>query len=519
MASAGGDGRSGARRALGASRSGVASLGGSAISTTEDRVGSSASNDNSAETTTRGLASDSQTSSPHKSAQTDSITEGHSPTLAERLAVLLAEKGPPAFPDLAKGNTPKGTSAENIEVFLKWAGLAVKRDTFARQTLIEGIPGHSRWDDDALFIVRVAANRTGLNVSSDLLHDVVREVAGKRRWHPVRDYLDACEAQWDGVARIDHWLSTYAGVAGEPGDAALAEYISAVGALFLVAAVHRVRKPGCKFDTLLVLEGRQGAGKSSVCRTLVPDANWFSDCLPLGAEPKVVIEMTTGRWICEFAELTGISRREVEEIKVFLSRQSDAARAAYGREPNERFRQFVSVGTTNDDKYLIDGTGNRRFLPVRVSGEIDLEGLLRDRGQLWGEAARRERTIGSNLFLPVHLWDVAARQQEERRIVGPIELALEDALGAINSGFIASRELNKIVSLRAGQGEARHVKLIAEAMRRLGWEKDRRSGKHIWRTGPEWQAKEWAYSEEHQAVVSAERARRSAIDDTNTPAF
>lgn len=213
---------------------------------------------------------------------------------------------------------------------------------------------------------------------------------------------------------------------------------------------------------------------------------------------------------------------QAEEVKVFLSRQRDAARAAYGRETTERPRQFVSVGTTNDDRYLIDGTGNRRFFPVRVSGEIDLEALRRDRDQLWGEAARRERGAGPDsmrdLFLPEHLWAVAARQQEERRVVGLIELALEDALGGIDAGFIASGDLTKIVSLRAGQGEARHVKLIAEAMRRLGWETDRRGNKRIWRKGAEWQAKGWVYDEETRAVVTAERARRSGFDDGTSDA-
>lgn len=417
-------------------------------------------------------------------------------TLAERLAAFREESGPPVFPDVNARGKPNGESVDNIEEFLRWAGLTVARDTFAKQTLIEGIPGHSRWDDDGLRIVRIEAQRCGLTVKPDLLYDAVFNLAGRQKAHPVRHYLDKCEAAWDGESRLSAWLVEYAGVEVAGLSPERQAYIAAVGELFLVAAVRRVRQPGCKFDTLLVLEGKQGAGKSSVCRTLVPDPDWFSDCLPLGAEPKVVIEMTTGRWLCEFAELTGISRREVEEVKMFLSRQSDAARAAYAREPSERPRQFIAVGTTNDDKYLVDTTGNRRFLPVTVTGSIDLEGLRRDRDQLWGEASRREKEFGAALSLPEQLWAVAAAEQEERRVVGPIEEALTAALGGIADGRIAAADLRKIVSLREGQGEARHSKQIAETMRRLGWTNGMDSkGTRFWRIGDAWRANSLGYDE------------------------
>ena len=138
--------------------------------------------------------------------------------------------------------------------------------------------------------------------------------------------------------------------------------MDAVGALILIAAVRRIRQPGCKFDEMLVLESPQGTDKSQALRVLAINNDWFSDYLPLNAKPQLVIEMLHGRWIVEAGELTGLKKADIEHLKAFLSRQIDRSRMAFGRLLKEYPRQCVIFGSTNLTEYLRDTTGNRRFL-------------------------------------------------------------------------------------------------------------------------------------------------------------
>ena len=192
-------------------------------------------------------------------------------------------------------------------------------------------------------------------------------------------------------------------------------YLEAVSSIFLIAAVRRVRTPGCKLDELLTLEAPQGTLKSSALRVLCPDDNWFSDDLPLGVDAKQVIERTGGKWIIEASELQGYTNAQIDHLKGMLARQVDGpVRLAYGHHSTEVARQFVAVGTTNKlTEYLRDSTGNRRFWPVRIA-RFDVAALKRDRDQLWAEAARRE-ALGESIRLPEALWAAAGVEQDARR--------------------------------------------------------------------------------------------------------
>jgi predicted P-loop ATPase len=224
---------------------------------------------------------------------------------------------------------------------------------------------------------------------------------------------------------------------------------------------------------MLILEGVQGSGKSSVGRILVPDEQWFTDSLPIGVDPKITIERTAAKWIVELAELTGISRRDVENVKAFITRQTDEAREAFARKATRAQRQFVLLGTTNDDRYLIDGTGNRRFLPIRVlggAGSIDLNGIRTARDQLWAEAAVREAE-GEPIELPREMWALANAEQEQRRLIHPIEERLLELLEGVEVGFIPSKEIRRALEFKVAHAETRHKKLGDDTMRRLGWER------------------------------------------------
>ena len=176
--------------------------------------------------------------------------------------------------------------------------------------------------------------------------------------------------------------------------------------------------PGCKFDSITVLEGVEGTNKSTAIRILAGDEN-FSDQSILGAKDKEVQEQLDGVWMHENADLAGMKRAEVEHVKAFASRQVDRARPAYGRVREDRPRRSIEWGTTNNKEYLLSQTGNRRFWPLKT-GKIDIEALKRDREQLLGEAATYE-AAGESMTLDPSLWGDAREAQEQRRVADPWE--------------------------------------------------------------------------------------------------
>ena len=188
----------------------------------------------------------------------------------------------------------------------------------------------------------------------------ITKVADDRAYHPVREYLDGLP-QWDGVTRVDTLLADYLGAEDTP-------YVRAVTRKTLCAAVQRVRQPGCKFDTVLVMCGPQGIGKSTLVHKL--GKTWFSDSLNLAdTRDKTAAEKLQGNWIIEIGELAGIGNAGVKTLRSFISTQDDKYRASYGRRVSSHPRQCIMIGTTNsEDGYLNDTDGGRRFWPVNTPG-------------------------------------------------------------------------------------------------------------------------------------------------------
>jgi virulence-associated protein E len=376
------------------------------------------------------------------------------------------------FPDV----TEKGglrPSLPNTKVALVKLGVECRHDLFKLRYLVNGLELESfvgDMSDPALLWLReIIYERFNFDPSTSTVHTAVMTLANHHRFHPVRDYLDGLT--WDGTPRIDQWLSTY----GEADDN---DYTRAVGTLVLMAAVRRVREPGCKFDEMLVLENpEQGTNKSQALQMLAVKPEWFSDNLPLGLQPKETIEALSGHWIMEVSELQGMRKSEIEKVKAFASRGTDRARMAYDRTVTEARRQCVIIGTTNSEQYLRDLTGNRRFWPVRV-GWFDLEGLERDRDQLWAEAAAREAS-GASIRLPEELWPAATAELAERVIENPFVSALEHALrekddrGGTMRGKIAAEDVWILLQVRPAQRSQQQFELLGDAMKQLGWERTR----------------------------------------------
>ena len=219
-------------------------------------------------------------------------------------------------------------------------------------------------------------------IARNIVAEAIETVARDNSYHPIRDWLDGIT--WDQTPRLDTWLTDYLGAAAS--DVHSEEYLREIGPKFLISMVARVYRPGCKVDYMLVLEGGQGSIKSTACRALA-GSEFFSDALR-DITSKDASQHLRGLWLIEIAELEAMSKAESTAMKAFLTRNVERYRPPYGRKEVIEPRQCVFIGTTNENAYLKDATGNRRFWPVKV-GRVELEVLKRDRNQLFAEAAQR----------------------------------------------------------------------------------------------------------------------------------
>lgn len=271
-----------------------------------------------------------------------------------------------------------------------WKGV-VGFDAFAVRTVkLEAPPwddldaselqgGVAEWDDcDDTRLVSWLSRRYGLEYRGPI-GAAVEVVARKNSFHPVRDYLRGLK--WDGQERLEEAPALYWGADDSP-------YHRAVFRWWMISAVARAFEPGCKADYVLILEGEQGLRKSSSLQALT--SPWFSDT-SFEISSKDAFMSLRGIWVHELAELDSLSRSDDSRAKSFFSSRSDKFRPPYGRRVVEQPRSCVFAGSTNENQYLRDPTGARRYWPMKCT-QLDLEGLRAARDQLWAEArARYER--------------------------------------------------------------------------------------------------------------------------------
>ena len=281
----------------------------------------------------------------------------------------------------AKGNTKNSpTNFENI----------IRQDPYfkgLRYNLLSHSPeivenGFVRtWDDfDDKKAISYIYKRYKINNPSMCLNALAL-VSKEREYHPIKEQINNIE--WDGVSRVEKFLTDVLQCDDTP-------YTREASRLIFAGGIHRIYKPGCKFDSVPVLIGRQGTGKSSVIRWLALDDKFYTDIYTI--EGKNGLENLSGKWICELSELLALKQSKGKEsIKSFLSRQTDYFRRAFAMHEKDYPRQCIFIGTTNDEQFLTDRTGNRRFLPVKVHSngyalykcEAEIKKYIR---QCWAEA-------------------------------------------------------------------------------------------------------------------------------------
>lgn len=392
------------------------------------------------------------------------MLNGHSLALPAALALV--------FPDTDRGGRPRATLM-NACAAIRALGIACRKNIFHDRLEIEGHPTQ-RWQqqvsDEAIIAIR-SKIRHEFDFDPGTLNtnDGVIVTALENYYHPIRDYLEGLA--WDRRPRIDRWLVDYMSAEDTP-------LTREFGRLMLLAAVRRVREPGAKFDEILVLEGPEGASKSTAIRLLAGEGN-FSDQPILTLSDRAQQEALRGVWLYEIADLTGISRADVDKVKAFASRTVDRARPAYGRHRLDLPRQCVFFGTTNNERYLQSQTGNRRWWPVQV-GKIKLAELHRDRDQLWAEAVARE--LHGSIRLAEKFWPEAGKLQTARleqdpwfELIGRIEPNGKNTFPAPDGTRLEIRIstldlFTLVLQLPAHMLHVAHSKRLAFVMKQHGWE-------------------------------------------------
>lgn len=335
--------------------------------------------------------------------------------------------------------------------------------------------------DDGNLLIYLAQQYTTFR-RQDII-DVMTKTALDRKYNPIKEYLRALP-EWDGVPRVETLFIDYLGAEDNI-------YTREAAKRWLLAAVSRIYRPGCKFDYVPVLSGPPGIGKSTLAMKL--GAEWFSDSLSLeDMKDKTAAEKIQGVWIMEIGELKGMRKTDVESVKSFVSRQVDNYRPSYGRAVESHPRTCVCIGTSNADDYLRDVTGNRRFWPIPVSGISEKRPwdlTDEDVAQIWSEVMFYYEGMGErSLLLPKEARALAEQQQinalEYDERTGIVEAYLERKLPENWPAMDLSArrfwlEDNKVDEGEVTREDVTIMEIWAECFRKMPTEKKRQDSDDI----------------------------------------
>lgn len=325
--------------------------------------------------------------------------------------------------------------------------------------------------DSDVMDLAVWLQRNGLpNIRREEVRAALMLRAHENAFHPVRNYLRSLI--WDQVPRLGVWLTSYLGAELNP-------YNAHIGRMFLVSMVARIINPGCQADHMIVLEGPQGILKSSACRVL--GGRWFSDGLPDITSGRDASQHLRDKWLVEVSEMHAMNRAEAALLKSFISRTIERYRPSYGRLEVHEPRQCVFVGTTNQDQYLRDPTGGRRFWPVRtgVSARINLDLLHDYRDQLFAEA--HEAYCNGDQWWPDQQFEnELIKPEQAERYTGDIwEDRIEQFLNGRQRASVSEIAKDGLFIAEA-QMRQEHALRIASILRDIGWKPKRNGRQRFW---------------------------------------
>lgn len=311
---------------------------------------------------------------------------------------------------------PDPQNADNITVLLRMAGSEVRFNIWRQRIEIKSSDGDWQAFTDAE-LNRLRAVASGeeyrFRPTKDFARDMISDLARQTSYNPVLDFIDS--QVWDGTPRLGTWLSRACGVECNL-------YHQSIGRNVIGGIVKRARNPGAKHDEVMILIGKQGCGKSNLTKVLALQPEWHTDAVTFDGRPQDLVPQLFGKLVIELSELDGMHRRDVGYVKRFLSTQTDNFTAKYQAFAEDHARRCIFIGTCNLENPLVDDTGNRRFYPIRVPDDVqvDIEWLRENIRQLIAEAAHFE-SKGDTFAIPREVWAVAAAVQEQARTVGAIE--------------------------------------------------------------------------------------------------
>ena len=354
-----------------------------------------------------------------------------------------------------------------------WDGV-IAHDDFAGRVVKRRVPPFQQgavgeWTDmDDIRCALWLSQKYGISVRQDIVMNAVLLVADQLHFHDVREYLNGLS--WDGVPRVRSWPATYLFVSDS-------EYVQLAGMKWMIAAVARVMRPGCKADNVLILEGKQGWGKSTALE-VIASKPWYTNS-PIRIGEKDTYAVMAGKWIIELAELDSLNKSDSSAAKSFFATETDRFRNFYGKRATDVNRQCVFGGSVNFDTYLKDESGNRRYWPIRVGGPVDLDGLRRDRDQLWAEAVHLYRTGV--------IWHVTEAErplfelEQTERYEGDV---YEDKIARsleFSSRTTMEEILADMLKLDTSKWTLPEQRRVGKALKSLGWVRKREStGKRGW---------------------------------------
>ena len=361
----------------------------------------------------------------------------------------------------------------NLHNIVEWLSVVQRPiwyDEFHHRTMTVDEKGHHlEWDDELTLKLTKELQDFDLGwrgISDVIVDKAVQTYAYQDKRNELTDYLDSL--QWDGVPRIDSWLVNFCRAEDNL-------YTREAGRCWLLAAVNRAYLPGTKFDHCLILQGKQGYFKSTVFSII--GGNWFCELKEFRG--KEAQEKLLGKWIVEFAEMSVLKKADTETIKSFVTERADRFRPPYGKRARDFPRTCVFGGSTNEDEFLSDTTGNRRFWPIHIPNPISINEFQQQRDQLLAEAVHLHK-VGKSFLMSREAQTIAEREQEQVLSIDPWEETVRDYIAGRKEESVT---IDQLIEHLQGEHDNKlqvhtgHRMRVGKVLQHLGWEKRRSTAK------------------------------------------